>query len=56
MARRLAGTVRIQGVDDEPWPLADETVDKTFTINLVVDDNQTMRMDLHVARWCHARP
>lgn len=38
MARRLAGTIRIDGVDDENWPEEDERVQKTFSINVVLDE------------------
>jgi hypothetical protein len=52
MPRRLAGTVRIDGTDDEYWPKEDEVIHKTFTINLVLDDGQpTTALDIPDVRW-----
>lgn len=52
MPRRLAGTVRIDGTDDENWPETDEVVHKTFTINLVLDDGQpATALDIPDVKW-----
>jgi hypothetical protein len=52
MARRLAGTVRVDGTDDENWPETDEYVHKTFTINMVLDTDQpATALDIPDVKW-----
>lgn len=52
MSRKLAGTVIIDGVDDEYWPFADEKVHKTFTIDMVIDEAQpATSMDIPDVKW-----
>jgi hypothetical protein len=52
MPRRLAGTVRVDGTDDENWPETDEVVHKTYTINVVLDDSQpATALDIPDVKW-----
>lgn len=40
MARRVAGTVIVDGTDDEYWPFSDERVHREFTVDTVLDEGQ----------------
>lgn len=52
MARRLAGTVIIDGTDDEYWPQSDEFVHKAFNVQTVLDIGQpTSALDIEDVRW-----
>lgn len=52
MTRRLAGTVIIDGTDDEYWPQSDETVHRVFNVQMMIDDGQpASAMDIPDVRW-----
>jgi hypothetical protein len=52
MTRRLAGTVIINGTDDENWPESDEKVHRVFNVAMVLDAGQpASAMDIPDVRW-----
>ena len=52
MTRRLAGTVIIDGTDDEFWPQSDETVHRVFNVQMMLDDGQpASAIDIPDVRW-----
>lgn len=52
MTRRLAGTVIIDGTDDEYWPQSDETVHRVFNVQMMLDEGQpASAMDIPDVRW-----
>ncbi len=52
MTRRLAGTVIIDGTDDEFWPQSDEKVHRVFNVQMMLDDGQpASAMDVPDVRW-----
>lgn len=52
MARRLAGTVIVNGTDDENWPESDEHVHRVFNVEMVLDVGQpASAMDISDVRW-----
>lgn len=52
MARRLTGTVIINGTDDENWPESDEKVNRVFNTAMVLDTDQpASAMDIPDVRW-----
>lgn len=52
MARRLAGTVIINGTDDEWWPQNDEKVHRVYNVQMVLDTGQpAVVLDIPDVRW-----
>lgn len=52
MTRRLAGTVIIDGTDDEFWPQSDEKVHRVFNVQMMLDEGQpAAAMDIPDVRW-----
>jgi len=52
MARRLAGTVIINGTDDESWPQSNEYTNRVFNVAMVLDAGQpASAMDIPHVRW-----
>lgn len=52
MTRCLAGTVIIDGTDDEYWPQSDETVHRVLNVQMMLDDGQpASAMDIPDVRW-----
>jgi len=52
MTRRLAGTVIIDGTDDEFWPQSDEKVHRVFNVQMMLDEGQpASAMDIPDVRW-----
>ena len=52
MARRLAGTVIVNGTDEELWPQSDEHVSRVFNIVMILDAGQpASAMDISDVRW-----
>lgn len=52
MTRRIAGTVIIDGTDDEYWPQSDEKVHRVFNIQMMLDEGQpASAMDIPDVRW-----
>lgn len=52
MARRLSGSIIVDGTDHELWPQANETTHKVFTVNLVLDESQAASpIDIPDVRW-----
>lgn len=52
MARILAGSVTIDGTDDENWPESDEEVHRVFAVEAVLDEGQPAQaFDIPDVRW-----
>jgi hypothetical protein len=52
MSRILAGTVTVNGTDDENWPESDEEVHRVFTVEAVLDEGQPAQsFDIPDVRW-----
>ncbi len=52
MARRLAGTVIINGTDDEYWPQSDEKVHRVYNVEMVLDTGQpASAIEIPDVRW-----
>lgn len=52
MTRRLAGTVIIDGTDDEFWPQSDEKVNRVFNVQMMLDEGQpASAIDIPDVRW-----
>ena len=52
MARRLSGTVMIEGTDSEFWPFSHEHGQSIQNVNLVVDrDQPASKLELNHLRW-----
>jgi hypothetical protein len=52
MTRNLAGTVIIDGTDDELWPQSDQKVHRVFNIQMMLDEAQpASAMDIPDVRW-----
>lgn len=52
MTRQVAGTVIIDGTDDEYWPQSDEKVHRVYNTNMVLDIGQPAQtIDIPDVRW-----
>lgn len=52
MARRLAGTVIVNGTDDENWPESDERVHRVHNVSMVLNvDQPAQAVDIPDVRW-----
>ena len=52
MARRLSGTVIVNGTDDENWPESDEHVHRVHNVSMVLNvDQPAQAMDIPDVRW-----
>lgn len=52
MSRRLAGTVVINGTDDENWPESDERISRVFNVSMVLGvDQPAQEMEVPDVRW-----
>lgn len=52
MPQRIAGTVVVDGTDDEYWPENDEHIHKQFSVQIVLDENQPLQpIELPDVRW-----
>lgn len=52
MARRLSGTIIVDGTDDEFWPQSDEHVHRVFNIQMVLDVGQpASKIEVTDVRW-----
>jgi len=52
MARRLAGTVIINGTDDETWPQSNQHTNRVLNVEMVLDAGQpASAMDIPDVRW-----
>jgi len=52
MQRRVAGTVIIDGTDDEIWPESDEATHQVRAIEMVLSSDQpAVAMDIEDVRW-----
>jgi len=52
MARRLAGTVIIDGTDDELWPQSDEVSHRSVNVQMILDEGQpAAAIDIPDVRW-----
>ena len=40
MARRIAGTIIVDGTDDEPWPWSDQHIRVSHGLGIILDKNQ----------------
>jgi hypothetical protein len=52
MQRRLAGTVIIDGTDDEWWPQSDEHVHREYNVQMILDEGQPAAViQIQPVRW-----
>lgn len=52
MARRIAGTIIVDGTDDEPWPWSDQHIRVSHGLGIILDTNQPVSTnEIPHVRW-----